>query len=139
MNEAMKARLRRLALACTLAGTLAAAPASAPWAAETKPADLENGAKLWGKCKACHTYEKDGRHIVGPNLWGIFGRTAGTAEGYAYSEAMRESGVVWTEETLDAYLAATQDYMPGSKMYGGLAIDQERKDLIAWLKSVTEE
>ena len=108
-------------------------------AGETQTADLESGRKLWGKCKACHTYEKDGRHIVGPNLWGIFGREAGTAEGYAYSEAMQESDVVWTEKSLDAYLAATQDFMPGSKMYGGLAIEQNRRDLLAWLKTVTEE
>jgi cytochrome c len=107
--------------------------------AQTEPADLERGEKLWGKCKACHTHEKGGRHIVGPNLWNIFGRKAGTAEGYVYSEAMANSDVIWTDETLDAYLAATQDFMPGSKMYGGLAIEQNRIDLLAWLKTVTEE
>ena len=47
---------------------------------------------------------------------------------------MKNSGVIWNEATLDAFLAATQDFMPGSKMYGGLAIAQDRADLIAWLK-----
>lgn len=135
MNKAAKALLRIL----MLSGALATAPAATLWAADNGSADLERGAKLWGKCKACHTYEKDGRHIVGPNLWGIFGRKAGAAEDYFYSDAMRESDVVWTEKTMDAYLAATQDFMPGSKMYGGLAIEQDRNDLIAWLKTVTQE
>ncbi len=103
-----------------------------------EPPDLDRGAALWGKCRACHTYEKGGAHLVGPNLWDMFGEEAGTAKGYAYSKAMKEADIVWTEETLDAYLAATQDYIPGSKMYGGLAIEQNRIDLIAWLKSVTE-
>jgi cytochrome c2 len=46
---------------------------------------------------------------------------------------------VWNEETLDKYLAATVDYLPGTKMYGGLAIEQDRLDLIAWLKQATRE
>ena len=117
-----------LAVACQFGTALAA-----------EPADLERGEKLWGKCEACHTYEKGGEHKVGPNLWHIFGRRAGALEDYNYSEALRESGLVWTEENLDAYLAATQDFLPGSKMYGGLAIEQNRIDLLAWLKSVTKE
>jgi cytochrome c len=133
MIEGIRNSLKVLALAAALA--LSGMPALA----ETEAPDLERGEKLWGKCKACHTYEKGGRHIVGPNLWNIFGKQAGTAEGYTYSEAMVNSDVVWTEETLDAYLAATQDFMPGSKMYGGLAIEQNRIDLLAWLKTVTEE
>jgi cytochrome c len=95
---------------------------------------LERGAELWGKCRACHTVEAKGRNLVGPRLHGIFGRKAGSQPDYRYSDAMKTSAVVWTEQTMDAYLAATQEFMPGNKMYGGLAIAQDRIDLIAWLK-----
>ncbi len=109
------------------------APISA-WAADLE--SIERGAELWGKCRACHTLNEGGRHTVGPNLHKLFGRKAGSVEGYRYSEALKASGVVWTEETVDRYIAATQDYIPGSKMYGGLAIDQDRADIIAWMKAV---
>ncbi len=112
-----------------------AAPAFAQSTSEAlEPPSLERGAELWGKCRACHTVEAKGRNLVGPRLHGVFGRTAGSQPDYRYSEAMKKSNVVWTEQTLDAYLAATQDFMPGNKMYGGLAIAQDRIDLIAWLK-----
>jgi cytochrome c len=103
-------------------------------AQDLEPPSLERGAELWGKCRACHTVTANGRNLVGPRLHGVFGRKAGGVQDYRYSEVMKTSGVVWTEATLDAYLAATQDFMPGNKMYGGLAIAQDRIDLIAWLK-----
>ena len=100
------------------------------------PESLARGAELWGKCRACHTLAEGGRHTVGPNLYRLFGSRAGSREGYRYSEVMKASGIVWTEANVDGYIAATQDFMPGSKMYGGLAIEQDRLDLIAWLKAV---
>lgn len=102
-----------------------------------EPPSLERGAELWGKCRTCHTVEAKGRNLVGPRLHGVFGRKAGSQPDYRYSDAMKTSNVVWTEQTLDAYLAATQDFIPGNKMYGGLAIAQDRVDLIAWLKQAT--
>lgn len=102
-----------------------------------EPPSLERGAELWGKCRACHTLDAKGRNLVGPRLHGVFGKKAGSVPDYRYSEAMKNSKVVWTEKTMDAYLAATQDFMPGNKMYGGLAIAQDRVDLIAWLKQAT--
>ncbi len=106
-------------------------------AQELLPPDPARGIEIWAKCKACHTLEANGRHIVGPRLHDLFGRKAGTQPGYNYSSAMLNSGIIWADETLDKYLAATQDFMPGNKMYGGLAIRQERLDLIAWLKQAT--
>lgn len=106
-------------------------------AAETEPPSLERGEALWAKCHSCHTYQAGGRNLVGPRLYGIFGRKAGSVADYHYSEAMKKSGIVWTDGTLDGYLAATQDFMPGNKMYGGLAIEQDRIDLLFWLKKVT--
>ncbi len=102
-------------------------------------ADAERGAELWAKCRACHTLEKNGRHIVGPRLAGLFGRKAGTQPGYTYSDAMRAAAIVWTEVTLDEYLAKTVDYIPGTKMYGGISDKQDRVDLIAWLKKATAD
>ena len=99
-----------------------------------EPPDLERGEELWAKCRACHTIDAAGRNTVGPKLHGLFGRTAGAVPDYRYSDAMKRSGVVWTDESLDRYLGATQDFMPGSKMYGGLAIEQDRIDLLAWMR-----
>lgn len=115
-------------------GSFSAPAQPAPASAAPEPPSLERGAELWAKCRACHTVEPNGRNIVGPRLHGMFGRKAGTQPDYRYSEAMKKSALVWTEQTLDAYLAATQEFMPGTKMYGGLAIAQDRADLIAWLK-----
>ena len=99
--------------------------------------DPSRGPVLWRKCRACHTLEPGERHRAGPNLHGFFGKAAAVAEGYRYSQALIEADITWTDETLDAYLKATQDYVPGSKMYGGLAIERDRRDLIAWLKVET--
>lgn len=117
-----------------LAILIAAVVASAVRAQALEPPSLERGEELWGKCRNCHTLEPNGRNLVGPRLFGIFGRPAGSQADYRYSEAMKNSGVIWSDANLDAYLAATQDFMPGNKMYGGLAIGQDRVDLLFWLK-----
>ena len=67
------------------------------------------------------------------------GRTAGTVEGFKYSKAMKSSGVVWTEEKLDAYLAKPKEFMPGNKMvFVGLKKEKQRADVIAYLKEATQ-
>lgn len=123
--------MRPLVLSLILSLSTVAGSVSAQ---DLEPPSLERGAELWGKCKTCHTVAANGRNLVGPRLHGVFGRKAGSVQDYRYSEVMKTSRVVWTEKTMDAYLAATQDFMPGNKMYGGLAIAQDRVDLIAWLK-----
>ena len=97
--------------------------------------DAAKGKKVFNKCKACHSLE-EGKRKVGPSLHGIIGREAGQMEGYKYSKAMMESGVVWTEENIDAYLAKPKEFMPGNKMvFVGLKKPEQRQDVIAYLKA----
>ena len=121
----------------TVMAILALVAASGASAGAAEPPSLERGEALWAKCHTCHTYKEGGRNLVGPRLYGVFGRKAGSVPDYHYSAAMKKSGIVWGDATLDGYLAATQDFLPGNKMYGGLAIEQDRIDLLFWLKKVT--
>jgi cytochrome c2 len=97
--------------------------------------DAGNGKKIFKKCMACHTIDERAKHKIGPNLHGVIGRTSGTAEGYKYSKAMRAAGIVWSPETLDAYLTAPKKLVPGNKMpFPGLKDPDDRADVIAFLK-----
>jgi len=100
--------------------------------------DVKKGKKGFKKCKACHTLVA-GKNKVGPSLAGIFGRTSGTVEGFKYSAAMKDAGIVWNEETLDAFLTKPKKYIKGTKMaFPGLKKEAKRKDLIAYLKEATK-
>jgi cytochrome c len=96
-----------------------------------------NGAKQYIQCRACHTATKGGANTVGPNLWGILGAKAAAKPGYAYSPAMKNSGLIWSPEQMDSFLARPNGKVPGSKMaFAGMANAQARRDLIAYLATL---
>ena len=119
-----RARLSLTAL-LTLAGLLLPAVASAQQA---------DGERLFRqRCGACHTMEP-GQNRVGPHLSGIVGRTAGSVEGARYSDAMRESGIVWDAQSLDTFLAAPRQMVQATTMTVGLPNAEQRAAIIAYLE-----
>jgi cytochrome c len=110
--------------------TLAGAIASSGYAQ-----DVEHGKSVLKACAACHA--TDHANSVGPGLGGIIGRKAGTVPGFRYSRAMKNSGIVWDEKTLDAYLESPQKVVPGNRMpFAGLEDTQGRADLVAYLATL---
>lgn len=97
------------------------------------------GKRLFAQCGSCHSIVADKPSIVGPNLHGILGRKSGTSPGFAYSEAMQKSNIVWGESELDAYIKQPSSYVPGTKMaFLGVTKDQARADIIAYIKEATK-
>jgi cytochrome c len=101
--------------------------------------DPKAGEKVFRKCATCHEV-KAPKNKVGPHLVGIFGRPAGTVEGFKYSDAMKNSNVVWDEETISAYVREPKAYIPDNRMiFPGLKKDEDVANLIAYLKEATAQ
>ena len=114
-------------IASLLIAALAPAPAFS--------ADPVSGEKVFKRCLVCHTVGEDAKPGVGPVLNGLLGRKAGTYPGFKYTEANKNSGLVWDEATLANYLKNPRAAIPGTNMtFIGIKKDEEIEDLIAYLK-----
>lgn len=138
----MTRRTRFLALAvlAVLAGCDRSADTESSGAGAVPSPGLARGELLSYACIACHSLSSGGSHQVGPSLHGIFGRTAGTAGGFAYSDALERSGIVWTPAELDRWLADPAGFLPGTTMtFTGFNSAEDRSALIDYLVQATTD
>ena len=114
------------------AALLAALPA--PYNA----ADLDNGRRVFARCRSCHTLTEGGPNMTGPNLYGVFGREAGGHPDYNYSAVVKAADFTWNAERLDHWLENPRTYLKGTKMsFAGIPDPEDRRDVIAFLKVET--
>ncbi len=108
--------------------------------ASAQSGDAARGQRVFNQqCRACHTLEKDGASVTGPNLHGVFGRKAGTGTSYESSEAMIKSGIVWDDATMAAYVRDPKGKVAGTKMlFNGVKNAGQLADLVAYLKDATK-
>jgi len=120
----------RTALLIGLMGFVAAGTAQAA-------GNAKNGEQIFARCAICHSNAKGDGNKIGPNLFGVVGRKAGTAPQFSYSAAMQKAGFVWTNDKLDAWIKAPQTVVPGNKMaFAGLPSATQRADVIAYLDTL---
>lgn len=104
-------------------------------------ADVSAGARVANRCTSCHTFEQGGRNGTGPNLWNTVMNPVTHSAGFNYSDAMQEfaeGGTVWSYEHLDGFLANPRSYVPGTAMsYAGLRSEEDRMNLIAWMRTMS--
>ncbi len=97
--------------------------------------DAAAGEKVFAQCRACHQVGETAKNGVGPLLNGLFGRKSGSVEGYNYTDANKNSGIVWDEATFTDYIKDPKGKIPGTKMiYAGLKDEKRIQDLTAYLK-----
>lgn len=102
-----------------------------------RAADQPDGATLFGRrCGGCHSLDTDKE---GPHLRDVYGRKAGQVHGFVYSEALKKAGTTWDEPTLDKWLTEPGDLVPGTEMDFRVPGAEERKDIIAYLKHLSEK
>ena len=101
-------------------------------------ADLVNGKDKFAQCRACHTTAEGGPNMTGPNLWGIFGRKAGSLDSFAYSDGLKAAGWTWDAARIDKWITDPRAVIPGTKMtFFGIRDPKDRADVIAYLKTQT--
>jgi cytochrome c len=103
-------------------------------------ASVEKGEKLFKKCGACHSYNKDGANKVGPNLWNLINRPKGSVNAFSYSKALSEFGGKWTFEELSEFLYKPKQYIEKTKMnFAGLKEPEDRANLILFIREQSDE
>ena len=103
-------------------------------------ASIEKGEKLFKKCSACHSYDKDGANKVGPNLWNLINRPKGSINSFSYSKALSDFGGKWTFEELSEFLYKPKQYIEKTKMnFAGLKETKERANLILFIREQSDE
>ena len=101
--------------------------------------DLTHGEKVFKKCSACHMIASNGKNMIGPYLWGVIGRTAGSVSDYKYSKAMVAYAKQWNFEEMNGYLIKPQAYVKGTKMaFAGLRKEKDRASVILYLNSKSD-
>lgn len=118
------------------------APSAAAQSAAIAPGngDPGKGQRIYIQCQACHTLDAGGAHKVGPNLAGLEGKVAASADGFNYSAPLTESEIVWDAETLDKWIERPSDFVPGTTMvFAGLPDAEDRANLIAYLLQETSQ
>jgi cytochrome c len=99
--------------------------------------DAAKGKSVFQRCAICHTVEKGGGNGLGPNLFGVVGRKAGTAPGFSYSAAMKGSGITWTPDKLGAYVTHPGAIVPGNRMaFAGIGNPDQVADVVAYLSTL---
>lgn len=105
--------------------------------AQAAGGNAANGVAVFARCAICHTNSRGEGNKLGPNLFGVVGRQAGTAPDFSYSAPMKNAGFAWTDAKLNAYIKAPAVVVPGNKMvFAGLSSDVQRADLIAYLDTL---
>ena len=100
--------------------------------------DIVNGKAKFTQCAACHTTVQGGSNLTGPNLYGIFGRKAGSLDGFAYSDALKAAGWTWDAPRIDTWITNPHAVLATTKMsFVGLKDPKDRTDVIAYLKVAT--
>jgi len=102
-------------------------------------ASASSGERTAKKCAACHDFTKGGPNKIGPNLWNVLGRTAGSHEGFKYSDAMKAFGKTWDYENLDAFVSSPKTKVPGTAMgFAGLKKPKDAANLLAYLRTLSD-
>ncbi len=102
-------------------------------------ADFARAKRIWRQCSSCHNLAADADHLVGPNLYGMFERKVGVAEGFNYSNALQEADFDWTPEQLNEWLTNPQKFLPGNRMsFRGVRKPDDRTNVIAYIMAASE-
>jgi cytochrome c len=124
---------RNTHLKCAFLAAISIAGATLASAVTTLHGDADHGKALYQGCQACHSIDDND---LGPRHRGVVGRRAGSVDDYAYSKALKDSGLTWDEGTLDRWLTNPSALVPGTKMFFKIDDAQARADIIAYLKEL---